>query len=409
MKKNSFKLILFSSVVLVACGQNTGTATTSGTFAKGTYGYDAAFLKAHTKNVFELQDETGQSKILLSADFQGRVVTSTASGDSGNSFGWMNYDLIASGEKKKQFNPFGGEERFWLGPEGGQYALYFNEGDSFNIKYWQVPAIIDTVAYDVSQSDKSEVVFTKNASLKNYAGTSFDLSITRKIKLLGKDALENKLKTPIPAGVQFVAFETDNQIKNTGSNEWKKENGLLSIWLLGMFSPTAETKVVIPFSPVANAKSFITDNYFGKVAADRLLVKDSILYFRCDGNARGKIGLSPVIAKPIAGSFDFKKNVLTILIPEVDKTGDYVNSKWEMQKEPYRGDVINSYNDGQMADGKQLGPFYEIESSSSVKELKPGDAQTYHQTTCHFQGDYNALKELAKNLLGVDLDDLKNW
>ena len=39
-----------------------------------------------------------------------------------------------------------------------------------------------------------------------------------------------------------------------------------------------------------------------------------------------------VIAKPFVGSFDFKKNVLTILIPEVHKDGDYVNSKWEIAK-----------------------------------------------------------------------------
>jgi len=87
----------------------------------------------------------------------------------------------------------------------------------------------------------------------------------------------------------------------------------------------------------------------------------------------------------------------------------YVNSKWEIQKEPYKGDVINSYNDGPLRDGTQLGPFYEIESSSPAKELAPGQTQEYHQTTCHFQGDYGSLKELAKQLLGVNLDEAKNW
>jgi hypothetical protein len=28
------------------------------------------------------------------------------------------------------------------------------------------------------------------------------------------------------------------------------------------------------------------------------------------------------------------------------------------------------------------------------------------QVTCHFEGDYEGLKELAKKILGVDLDDL---
>ena len=107
-------------IFVVACN-NTAEKQTVGTSAdttmeKGTYGYDAAFLKQHTGKVLELSN--GYSKILISADYQGRVMTTTATGDTGTSFGWLNYDLISSGEKKKQFNPVGGEERFWIGPEG---------------------------------------------------------------------------------------------------------------------------------------------------------------------------------------------------------------------------------------------------------------------------------------------------
>jgi hypothetical protein len=43
----------------------------------------------------------------------------------------------------------------------------------------------------------------------------------------------------------------------------------------------------------------------------------------------------------------------------------HVNSKWETQKQPYGGDVANSYNDGPPAPGvKPLGPLHERESSS---------------------------------------------
>ena len=408
IKTKSFCVLLL--LTCVSCNEaDNKTKTVEMNFEKGTYGYDAAFLKKNTQKVLELQDDERNSKVLLSADYQGRVMTSTAAGDTSNSFGWMNYELIASRQKKEHFNPVGGVERFWMGPEGGQYSIYFKKGDSFNIAHWYVPAVIDTSAYDVVHADKSQAVFSKNATITNYSGTVFNLAITRKIQLLDKNAIEQKLKTTIPAGIQFVAFETDNQIKNTGTNEWNKQSGLLSIWLLGMMTPTEETKVIIPFSPQHNAHSYITDNYFGKISPDRLLVKDSVLYFRCDGKSRGKIGVSPVIAKPIAGSFDFKKNALTIIIPEVDKNGLYANSKWEIQKEPYKGDVINSYNDGPLQDGTQLGPFYEIESSSPAKELKLGETQEYKQTTCHFQGDYNVLNELAKQLLGVDLDEVKKW
>ena len=136
---------------------------------------------------------------------------------------------------------------------------------------------------------------------------------------------------------------------------------------------------------------------------------DSVLYFRCDGIFRSKIGLSPLIAKPVTGSFDFKRNVLTLLIPQIHPGALYVNSKWEIQKLPYAGDVTNSYNDGPLPDGTQMGPFYEIESSSPANELKAGGKAEYIQTTCHFQGDYQALRTIARQVLKVDLNEVSKW
>ncbi|MEP7252333.1 MAG: DUF6786 family protein [Ginsengibacter sp.] len=406
---NSRKIAFALSVLTLATGcasQNDEKKNTS-ELPKGSYGYDAAFLGKHSKDIIQLQD--GDAKVLLSPDYQGRVMTSTASGDSGISYGWINYDLISSGEKKQQFNPVGGEERFWLGPEGGQYALYFKKGDSFNINSWQVPPLIDTEKFEVIQSDSTSATFSKKASITNYSGTSFQIEISRRIQLLDKNSAEQIMKASIPDGVKYVAYSSNNSLKNSGDREWKQENGLLSIWLLSMMTPTDQTKVMIPFSPIPGARAMITDNYFGEIPKDRLLVKDSILYFRCDGKSRGKIGISPLIAKPVVGSFDFKNNVLTVLIPEVHRNEPYVNSKWENQEQPYKGDVINSYNDGPLEDGTQLGPFYEIESSSPARALKPGETGEYRQTIIHLEGDYSALKKLADEVLHVDLDDVKKW
>ena len=414
MKKIEYKICCYCLIILSLSCNNKKTDTSKTTTPakdsaaiKGSYAYDADFLKKYTEHVIELQDEKGIAKVLLSADYQGRVMTTTATGDSGAAFGWINYDLIASGEKKKQFNPVGGEERFWIGPEGGQYSIYFQPGDSFTIKNWQVPPVIDTTTYDVLRTNKSQVVFSKKASLRNYSGTIFDIKIEREISLLNKDQLASKLKISIPDSIHFVGFETENRIQNIGNNDWTKEKGLLSIWLLGMFTPTPQTVVIIPFRPRSDDSSFITNNYFGEIPASRLTISDSVLFFICDGKFRSKIGLSPIIAKPIAGSFDFQKNILTIIIPGIKKDAAYVNSKWELQKEPFKGDVINSYNDGPLADGSQLGFFYEIESSSPALELKKGETGEYSETTCHFQGDYKVLRQLALQLLGVDLDKSK--
>ena len=396
--------ISFLIIVWMACNEpQPGKAVE---YAKGSYGYDAAFLKKHLDNTIELWNEDG-ARVLLTADYQGRVMTSTANGDSGNSAGWINYDLIATGKFRDQFNPVGGEERLWIGPEGGQYSFYFKKGDSFNINNWQVPPIIDTVAYQVTHSDSTSVEFSQKAVVTNYSGTEFNIFINRNVRLLDKAALHTRLQTIVPAGLTWVAYETENTIKNMGENAWKKESGLLSIWLLGMFTPSEETVTIVPFHNRKDVKSFITDNYFGQIPADRLITKDSVLLLKCDGKHRSKLGLSPAIAKPFAGSFDFKRNILTIIFFDIDPNGDYVNSKWELQKQPYKGDVVNAYNDGPLEDGSQLGPFYELESSSAARALQPGETQTYRQTTCHFEGDYATLKALAANLLGADLDKAK--
>ncbi len=374
---------------------------------EGSYGYDMEFIGNHTSKVIELSDETGEAKVLLSADYQGRVMTSTATGDEGTSFGWLNYDLIASGVKKSQFNPVGGEERFWLGPEGGQYSLYFHQGDSFVIKNWQVPPMIDTQSFDITDSTSRSATFTKRTSLINYHGAVFDLLIERKITLLNKSELESELRISIPEEVKFVSYQSENQIKNAGADDWKKESGLLSIWLLGMFTPSEQTTVIIPFKSAPNAKQLITTNYFGEIPSDRISIQDSVLFFTCDGKYRSKIGLPPVIAKPVSASYDFEKNILTITQFQLSSDAAYVNSKWEIQLDPYHGDAVNSYNDGPLADGSQLGPFYELESSSPALELKAGESSSYKQITCHFEGDFKSLNELSKNILGVDLNQLK--
>ncbi len=401
MKFSFFLMAIVTLLVTISCEQSKSSLT------KGAYDYDVNFLKKHSENLIELSDESGQAMVLVSADYQGRVMTSTASGNKGTSYGWLNYELISSGKKKPQFNPVGGEERFWLGPEGGQYSLYFHSGDSFSIRNWQVPPIIDIEAFEVVTSSKLSATFSKQASLTNYSGTIFDLLITRKISLLAKTDLESKLGLNISEGIKYVGYQTENQIKNVGSLDWKKESGLVSIWLLGMFTPSDQVTVIIPFKPFAGAKELITTSYFGEIPKERISIDDSVLYFTCDGKYRSKIGLSPVIAKPLSASYDFIKQVLTITQFEIMPDASYVNSKWEMQQEPFLGDAVNSYNDGPLADGSQLGPFYELESSSPALELKVGESTMYSQMTCHLEGDFEKLNALSKNILGVDLSTIK--
>jgi hypothetical protein len=117
-------------------------------------------------------------------------MTSSADGEAGKSYGWINHDLIASGEVKTHINPVGGEERFWLGPEGGQYSIFFKAGSKFDFESWQTPACIDTETYELLASSETEAEFSKTIQLKNYSNFVFEFDVNRKITLLGNDKLK---------------------------------------------------------------------------------------------------------------------------------------------------------------------------------------------------------------------------
>jgi hypothetical protein len=210
----------------------------------------------------------------------------------------------------------------------------------------------------------------------------------------------------------MVAFESTNKVTNTGEKTWEKETGLLSIWILGMFNPSSGTTVVVPFKagPEDKLGAIVNDAYFGKVPADRLVVKDDVLFFSGDGQYRSKIGLSPLRAKPTLGSYDAVNHVLTIVQYNKPRGAiDYVNSMWELQDEPYKGDTVNSYNDGPPEPGaKPLGPFYELESSSPAAALEPGETISHIHSTFHLQGPEADLNTIARTMLGVTLDEIKS-
>src|ERR1019366_5203447 len=113
-----------------------------------TFGDDVAFLRQH-QQVIELTDATGQARVAVVPAWQGRIMTSTAGGSGGDSYGWVNRELIASGQTVPHINVFGGEDRFWVGPEGGQFSIFFAKGATFDLAHWFTPAAIDTEPFEV--------------------------------------------------------------------------------------------------------------------------------------------------------------------------------------------------------------------------------------------------------------------
>jgi hypothetical protein len=397
--------LVIALVVLVGC------AKTPREEAKGImFKDDVAFLKQHTQAVV-LTDEAGSAQVAVNPDLQGRVMTSTAGGPDGLSFGWINRELLAAKQNNVHINAFGGEDRFWLGPEGGQFSIFFKKGAPFNLDNWFTPPPINEGAFVIESQEQDRIAFKKAMHLVNYSGTEFNLDVVREVRLMTAEQVK-ELGLPLPEGVKMIAFQSDNRITNTGPKAWTRDSGLLSIWILGMFNPSPETTIVVPFKsgPEAELGPKANDAYFGKVPADRLIFKDDVLFFSGDGKYRSKIGISPRRVKPFAGSYDAAAGVLTIVhltVPE--GAADYVNSMWEIQEKPFGGDVVNSYNDGPASPGaKPLGPFYELESSSPAAALKPGEMLAHVHTTIHFQGSEKALDAIARAALGVGIEEIKS-
>ncbi len=372
-----------------------------------TFGEAVSFLRKRTAVVVLADAKTG-ARVAVCPDLQGRVMTSAASGDPGASFGWINHELLASGKKDPHFNAYGGEDRFWLGPEGGQFALFFAKGATFDLAHWFTPPAIDTEPYPVEEQTEERVSFRKKVSLTNYSGTSFDIELRRVVRLLPEADAWARVGQAPATGVRVVAFESDNRITNAGAIAWRKETGLVSVWILGMFQPSPTTTVVVPFKAGTDAAlgPKVNDAYFGRVPASRLVIEDGILFFRGDGLYRSKIGISPSRAKSVLGSYDAKGGVLTLVeFNRPEGATDYVNSMWQIQDRPYGGDAVNSYNDGEPAPGqKPLGPFYELETSSPAAALKPGETLVHTHRTMHFVGDRAALDKIARKVLGTTLD-----
>jgi len=90
-------------------------------------------------------------------------------------------------------NVFGGEDRFWLGPEGGQFALYFRKGDTFDLAHWQVPEGFDWGPWDVVRQSAGDVQFRKRLSLRNYSDTPFEIEVNRTVRLLGHSDIADAL------------------------------------------------------------------------------------------------------------------------------------------------------------------------------------------------------------------------
>ena len=407
MNKLHQQLLFFIVIVTTSCNnssQQKGKENLD--YKEGSFGYDLQFLRKHD-SVIILKNETGNDQVIVSAKYQGKVFTSTAAGDAGRSFGWINYKAFDA-PVDPHMNAYGGENRLWLGPEGGPFSLFFSKDAAMKFENWETPASIDTEPWTVRAKANNTVHLQKQMVLKNYAGFELQLNVDRTIAMLDRASIEKLVELSLTGDVKSVGYKTINTITNTGPQAWNEKSGMPCIWILDMFRPSEATTIIIPYKDgVVTNKKIATTNYFGEIPSDRIKYRNGVLFFKADGKKRGKLGLDPARAKNLAGSYDALSNILTITFFD-SADGKYLNQEWTTSKPPFSGDVVNAYNDGPLEDGKQMGPFYEIESVSPAAFLQSGSSLTHNHTVLHFTGDKNSLDAVVKKVFGISLGEIEN-
>ena len=405
-KVNRFSVYL-AALLLVACA-NKNKENDMKTFEKGTFGYDLNYLSEKDSLIVLKDNGAEDAQVIVSPKYQAKVFTSTVEGLAGKSLGYVNYKAIEATVPDEHMNGYGGENRFWLGPEGGQYSVYFEPGKEQVYDNWHTPKPIDTEAWDLVSAGNKKVAMKKEMQVKNYVGKELKLNVDRTVELIPVADIQKTLGLALDPNVKSVAYTTLNTITNKNDFEWTKETGTICIWILDMFNPAPKAVTIIPFNGGDEKELGViaTTDYFGEIPADRLAVKDNVMYMKTDGEFRSKLGMNALRTKSIAGNYDPESNRLTITTYNTNKEAIYLNQEWNPKKDPLKGDAMNAYNDGPLEDGSIMGPFFEIESTSEAAFLKPEESLSHTHNVYHFVGDIDKLNVISEKLLGVSLNDL---
>jgi hypothetical protein len=370
-------------------------------------------LLAHSAEPVLLRSGDGAAQVLLAPLFQGRVMTSTLDGAEGRSLGWVGREQVRSGARTPHMCVWGGEDRFWVGPEGGQHGIYFAPGAPFEFERWQVPEALDWGAWEVLEADSSRARFHQRAQFASRSSARFEAALEREVRLLERREVAALLGVELEPRVRSVAFQSDNELENVGGEPWTRKHGLLSIWILGMFPAGDSCTLAVPVHKGSERElgPFVRSDYFNLPGADRLAVdrRKAALFFRGDGKLRCKLGVPRPRALPWLGSWDWESGVLTLVHYDLAPEGsEYVDSRWMEHRDPYDGDVVNVYNDGPPDAGTAaMGSFYELETSSAVHPLAPGEHLRHVHRTIHLSGPEGALDRAAQAALGVRLEEIR--
>ncbi len=364
------------------------------------YRDDAEFLKARTR-CYEF--ESGSGRFVMAPELQGRVMTA-ATDDDAPSLGFVNREAVRSPDPAGAFANYGGAERFWIGPESGPYALFFDEGAPHERELWRVPAGLNAGAFQVTGQDAKRIRMERDVELRNIAGGEFRMRVTREVDVPFPAEVRAALGGEALTG-NWTAFRSRTTVSNLGARAWTQELGLPCIWVIGMFRPSEACWVIAPFRTDTfdpDGGPAVRSDYFGTVPRDRFRLGSNFALFKADAAQVGKIGVLRNRAVDRVAAWDPETRVFTLItFGPIDRNAPYLSEHWGTTlPDPFYGDVVNAYNHG----GPE--PFFELETSSPALGLAPGGSHTHVAMTIHARLDDDAtLARVLRSALGIGAEE----
>jgi hypothetical protein len=375
----------------------------------------------------DLLDDTGNpaivlegrnrgGRILCAPTLVGRVLTSSFDGPHGEGLGWVGVDAILKGPVNSVMNNFGGEERFWVGPEGSQFGLHF-DGQEQTFSNYRVPPAMNSQPYEVLKfSRKADfVVMRSRMQLRNAVGTEFDLEVTRTIKI----ADDCPYRMGLSDRVEFVGFQSETVVRNVSEHPIRRETGALAGWTPGLFPNGPNTAVVVPFRvhPETGQGEAIRQDYIkdfcvsGEMPPRSWRIADEYVLLRTDGEVRTKVGIGKRHATNRLGSLDVENGLLTLVTFDLYPEMDYVAPYWRhlSERELFDGEAVSVYIDGPDENGRRAGEFYELETLSPALVLAPGESFLHRNRIYHLRGDLADIGPISRQFLKAGVDEVAGF
>ena len=144
-------------------------------------------------------------------------------------------------------NGYGGENRLWIGPEGGRFYVFFKPGVEQTYDHWFTTAPFDTEPWQTLASDRKTVRMEKEMQVSNYLGSRLHLKVHRKVSLLDAAGIHAALGISAGENVRTVAYATQNSLTNLDGYAWTPQTGTVCIWMLDMFRTAPRAVTIVPF------------------------------------------------------------------------------------------------------------------------------------------------------------------